>query len=109
MDGKPSKWVTETESEFDVNERDSWYAKWEYEAAICPQCGRLRSVCEDPATPWYPQRSTCWASAAQEVVLRKLHDKHEKSTPDGAGYLPTDGVSVWVSDQDLTPDDNFLD
>jgi hypothetical protein len=34
--------------------------------------------------------------------------KHEKASPDLAGNMPTDGVLVWVSDEDLTPDDDFL-
>lgn len=81
---------------------------WEYDQAICPQCGNLRAVCEDPNTDWYPQRSVCYSSAATEVTNRKWHKRHEKATPDSNGFLPTDGVVVWVSPEDLTPDDDFL-
>lgn len=91
-----------------MNERDSWYAKWEFDQAVCPNCGNLRSVCSDPDTDFYPQRTICWATAAQQVVLRRWHKKHEKAQPDEAGYLPTDGTTIWVSPDDLTPDDDFI-
>lgn len=81
---------------------------WEYEQAVCPQCGNLRAVCEDPNTGWYPQRSVCYSSAAAEVANRKWHKKNENAKPDPAGYLPTDGTVVWASAEDLTPDDNFI-
>lgn len=42
------------------------------------------------------------------VATRRFQKKHEEAKPDGAGYLPTDGSLVWVSGQDLTPDDMFL-
>jgi hypothetical protein len=100
--------VTEVEPEFDVNERDSWYALAEYEDALCPQCGQLRSICEDPEIGWYPQRHICWATTAREAATRRWAKKHEKAEPDSVGALPTDGTIVWVSDEDLTPDDNFL-
>lgn len=107
-DGRPAQWVTEVEAEFDVNERDSWYALDEWESEVCGQCGQLRSVCSDPETPWYPQRATCWSTATRTVVERRWHEKHENAKPDVAGYLPTDGVTVWVSPHDLTPDDDFV-
>lgn len=106
--GRPKTWVTVTEPEFDANERDDWYAMAEYQNALCPSCGRLRSLCENPDVDWYPQMHVCWASAAQSVASRRWHKKHEDAKPDAAGYLPTDGGFVWVSTEDLTPDDDFL-
>jgi len=107
-EGRPSTWVTEVEARFDVFERDGWYNLLEYEDAVCPRCGNLRAVCSDPDTDWFPQLSRCWASASVDVVSRKWHRKHEKSSPDSAGYLPTDGGMPWVSTEDLTPDDDFV-
>jgi hypothetical protein len=90
----------------DEGERDEWL---EYFAATCPNCGGLRSECSDPTRDLYPQRSVCWPSAVRESVARRLTKKHENAKPDpGTGLMPLDGVSVWVSEFDLTPDDNFL-
>jgi hypothetical protein len=68
----------------------------------------LRSICEDDDQLWYPQRHVCHATAAQQNASRKFHTMHREAKPDVAGYLPTDGHMVWASDQDLTPDDDFL-
>lgn len=106
--GKPAEWVTEVEPEFDVNERDSWQALAEYEDALCPQCGELRSVCEDPSQDWYPQRMVCWSTAARAVASRRWDKLNEKVKPDASGYLPTDGAVIWAASEDLSPDDNFL-
>lgn len=106
--GRPAQWVTETEPEFDANERDAWYALWEYEQEVCPDCGNLRAICSDPETDWYPQRTVCWATATRENVDRRWRKKHEKREPDAAGFLPTDGTRIWASALDLTPDDDFL-
>lgn len=102
----PAKWVTEVESEFDANERDSWYAFWEYEQALCPQCGRLRSICEDPNTPFNPQITTCHAVLRQTMHTRWWHKKYESVKPDSDGWHPTDGGLVWVS-EDLPPEPLF--
>jgi hypothetical protein len=74
---------------------------------VCPSCGNLRSLCSDPNVPWYPQRSTCYATASLEVVRRRLRKKHEKDEP-GSKLHPLDGMGVWVSQFDLTPDDDFI-
>jgi hypothetical protein len=75
---------------------------------VCDQCGQLRSVCSDPETAWYPQRSICWATATRQNIGRKWHTKHEKAKPDALGYLPDDGVTLWVATSDLSPEDDFL-
>lgn len=100
--------MTETEPEYDANELDDWQALLEYEDALCPVCKRLRIICEDPEQAWYPQRHTCWATAATDAVSRRWKEKHKDAKPDSNGVLPTDGVHIWVSEDDLTPDDDFL-
>ena len=50
----------------------------------------------------------CWATAAQSVATRIWHKRHENAKPDDAGFLPTDGALVWISTDDLSPDDDFL-
>lgn len=89
-------------------EQESWTALAEYEAAVCPSCGNLRAVCSDPGVGWYPQRDMCYASAAREGVLRQLQRKHAEDKPNKDGLLPTDGMGVWVSTEDLTPGDDFV-
>lgn len=93
---------------FDDAEREAWIAKWEFDQETCPDCGQQRSVCSDPAADYYPQRRICWASAASEVVHRHWSKLHDDDKPDSAGYLPADGVSLWVSPYDLSPGDDFL-
>lgn len=104
--GQPAKWVTELEPEFDANERDNWYAMWEYEQSLCPQCGRLRSVCEDPDAAFNPQIDTCYATVAQATYSRRWQRRFEKVQPDSDGWHPTDGAIVWVS-EDLPPEPTF--
>jgi hypothetical protein len=107
-DGHPAAWVTETEPEFDDVEREAWDAWLEWKSSLCPHCGNPRSICSDPMRPWYPQRDVCWATADLEVHERRWRKKHESAKPDEQGRLPTDGTHLWVSPEDLTPDDRFL-
>ena len=74
---------------------------------VCASCGNLKSVCSDPTIPWYPQRSYCYASAAREQEWRQTHKvfKHPEPTDDAAHV--TDGLVWWVSQHDLTPEDDF--
>lgn len=50
----------------------------------------------------------CYATADRDLVLRRLQKKHEKEQPGTKGHHPFDGMSVWVSPHDLTPDDDFI-
>jgi hypothetical protein len=79
----------------------------DYQREVCPSCGNLRSVCEDPDRLWYPQRSVCWATASRENVVRRLNEKRRDVEPD-RGYLPSDGEHIWVSTHDLTPEADWL-
>jgi hypothetical protein len=79
-----------------------------YVREVCPSCGNLRSVCSDPDIPWHPQRTMCLATAAREVALRRVYRKYKHPAPDDPEVHETDGMQVWVSMDDLTPDDNFI-
>lgn len=74
---------------------------------VCSRCGNLRSECSNPNTPYHPQESVCWASAAQEWGIRRLQDQHkgfDYEARDSRGELvmsPLEGVTVWVSDIDF--------
>lgn len=113
-DGKPAQWITETEPEFDANERESWHELWVYEKSLCPHCGNLRAVCSDPGGEdgrgFYPQRTICYASRAQTAAQRAFAARHDKAAEPSkvTGWLtPSDGWTVWASTEDLTPDDDF--
>jgi hypothetical protein len=101
--------------------QEEWIAEWETERAKCPQCGRDRDECSDPDVDWYPQRSICWATVAQRVAIRHYNELHAEEPYHDGSFLNSaksysrqtpfrfdDGVTIWVSRQDLTPDDDFL-
>jgi hypothetical protein len=106
-DGRIAEWVTESESEFDLSERDSWYAKLEYDLAICPSCSNFRAICSSPGgldgDGYNIRQDVCYATAAREATLRRIQRKYERTQPDLQGGLPTDGVSIAVT---LQPDDS---
>jgi hypothetical protein len=95
------------EPEFDLSERDSWYAKLEYDLAVCPSCGNFKAVCSSPGgldgEGYNIRQDVCYATAAREATLRRVHRKFERTQPDLNGGLPTDGVSIVVT---LQPDDS---
>lgn len=74
---------------------------------LCPDCGNLRTVCSNPESPQFPQRSICYASAARTRIWRLIQDKHGSPDPKSKADHFTDGLSVWTSPYDLTPDDTF--
>lgn len=58
--------------------------------------------------PWYPQRVMCYATASQALTQRRLNEKHKNNRPGIDALHPTDGMAVWVSQHDLSPDDDFV-
>jgi len=50
----------------------------------------------------------CYADGARELTRRRLRKKHEKNEPGTETMHPLDGMTVWMSDLDLTPDDDFI-
>lgn len=79
----------------------------EYVREICIHCGNLRSVCSDPERPLFPQRSMCYVTAVKDLTARKVRAKYDKE-PSTDELHPTDGMTVWASPEDLTPDDTFV-
>ena len=79
-----------------------------YMTDVCPSCGNLRSVCSDPERAWYPQREMCYASAATELTRRRLAKRYEDKPPGTADLHDTDGMRLWSSQEDLTPDDDCV-
>ena len=43
---------------------------------------------------FYPSRRICWVRATEQVATRAFDAQHKNAKPDGAGYLPTDGVVI---------------
>lgn len=78
-----------------------------YVADVCPSCGNLRAVCSDPNVALYPQRRMCYPTAVRELTLRRLRAKHD-GEPGLEELHPLDGMGVWVSASDLSPDDHFV-
>lgn len=83
------------------------------------------SECSDPDRTWFPQRSICFATMETDAANARYDAKHEKRPfHDGTfpkdphkwaekrssrhPYHARDGVSIWVHDVDLSPDDDFL-
>ena len=65
-------------------------------------------MCADRDRDYFPQRTICWATAARRVAQRRWEKRIDGARPDAAGYLPDDGVTIWVSPHDISPDDDFL-
>lgn len=82
------------------------------EAATCPQCGNLKVVCSNPdgvyGEGFYPQLDRCYVRAAAQMNQRRFDKLHEHDRPDANGYLAVDGARLWISPENLTPDDDFL-
>jgi len=75
---------------------------------VCGRCGNLRSVCSNEDIGLYPQRSMCYVSAGEEQTWRRVRAKHKDNEPGTKKPHPLDGMSIWMSEQDLSPDDNFV-
>lgn len=89
----------------DDREREQWISLWQYEQDTCRECGQQRSVCSDPEQAFYPQRNICYATAAQRTAQRRYEALAKRANaPEGA----LDGDTIWVSTDNLTPDDDFL-
>lgn len=78
-----------------------------YVRDLCSACGNLRTVCSDPDRVWYPQRTMCYATANREVTQRRVLKRNEDVKQTADALHPMDGMGVWVSEDDLTPDDDF--
>lgn len=107
--GKVTTVTITREPRFDDSDREAFYALYQDDLERCPKCGNPRSLCSQfPEEGIFPQRSVCYVDAVREVAQRRFAEKHKDAPPDDAGLLPTDGVTIWASLQDLTPDDDFL-
>lgn len=79
-----------------------------YEELVCDQCGNLREVCSDPARGHYPQRTMCYVTATAELTMRRLKERYKDKPPGTVKLHALDGMRVWASPDDLTPDDDFV-
>lgn len=80
------------------------------------------SECGDPEADWFPQRAVCYPTMQLEAIRRRYDQLHQdkpyhdgtfswwtEEPSDATPFHYLDGVHLWVSREDLTPDDNFLD
>lgn len=91
--------VVEREPLWTEADRELVYAGYQDESERCSQHGGPLSECEEPPDLW-PVRRVCWIAAAQTVAERERSKETEKAKPDEAGYLPTDGESIYLSRTD---------
>lgn len=102
-------------------ERAFWVAEHELEAGKCPQCGGDREVCGDPDVSWYPQRSVCYATMANQAANARYDAEHDDMPyhdgtfknwgPKRSALFPferREGVVIWVAPDDIDPDADWL-
>ena len=91
---------------------------------MCDRCGNLLADCSDPDGDWYPQLTVDYAEMALAAANWMLDRKHRgvddtggvgefhdgtrqrwsKTRSSAFPFHYRDGVRVWVSKYDLTPD-----
>ena len=96
-------------------------ADWEIEQERCRFHGGPYGECPDAEKPWYPQMAICYPTMQLDAAKRRYEEIH-KALPyhDGSfkrwaekpslgfPFHHSDGVTIWMSREDLTPDDDFL-
>lgn len=88
---------------------------------MCPKHGGPFAECEDPEIDWFPQRVVCYPAMQSAAVNAMYDDLHEKRPyHDGlfkvfgekrsamTPFHVREGVSIFVSREDYSPDDDFL-
>lgn len=101
---------------------EDWLADWEIERDTCTFHGGSYSECPDADRDWFPQMSVCYPTMQEKAAQRRwesLH--HERPYHDGSfeswskepslshPFKYDDGVMIWVSKEDLSPADDFLE
>lgn len=87
----------------------------------CPECHGDLAECGDLERDWFPQRHICLRTAARKMAQRKYEALHKelpyhdgtfaqwsKEPTDATPFHFSDGVTVYVADSDINPDDDFL-
>jgi hypothetical protein len=100
--------------------RELVLARYDEKQSRCGLCGRPVDECSDPDVDRYPQRSVCYESMALAEANRQYDEAHNGLFHDGTfttwapkqtpftPYSPRDGVSLWLSSVDHSPDEDFL-
>lgn len=111
-----------TPSQFDAiprADRELLQAQQQVDTRVCSEHGGDLSECDQPV--WYAQRSVC-IPAMEQAAAAAFYDELHKDLPYHEGnfrlwrkershetpfhYL--DGVRIWVSPEELDPEDDFL-
>lgn len=96
-------------------------ARWVRDVEKCPTHGVPRTVCHDPEVTWYPQRTIDYAAMNQAGAVWRYEQAHKQLkyhdgtfkawSAERSPQFPfhfNDGVRIWVSQENHTPDDKFL-
>ena len=88
----------------------------------CRECGGPIATCGHAERLWFPQRTVCYATMARAAAQRDYdalaetyggwHDgtfeNWAKERDEAHPFAHDDGVTIWVSEHDLTPEANWL-
>lgn len=96
-------------------------AAWQNEREMCKFHGGPMSECPDDEKDWFPQRHVCYVAMQLEAAKRLYELQHEDAPYHNGSFLrwakkPSrdfpfhylDGVTIWMSEVELSPDDDFL-
>jgi hypothetical protein len=100
--------------------RELVLARYDEKQGKCGLCGRPVAECSDPDRDRFPQRAVCYESMALAEANRLYDEAHDGLWHDGqhktwrpqrtpaTPFAPRDGVHLWMSSIDLSPDEEFL-
>lgn len=108
-----------------VAERLARYAEDAKASLKCASCGGSVEDCSDSERDWFSQRTICYKAMERAAANAKYDERHKTQAyhdgtfpTDLAGwatersashpYHARDGVTIWVHETDLNPEDDFL-
>ncbi len=78
-------------------------------------------MCSDPERLWYPQRQVCYPTMERDAAMARWRSLHEempwhdgtfkdwsKERSEQYPYHRDSGVTIYVTAEDMSPDDDFL-
>ncbi|MEV2239529.1 hypothetical protein [Micromonospora sp. NPDC049891] len=98
--GRPKRWVTRREVEWDVRERAWMLALDWYEASLCRKCGQPLSECTDPTNdPDNPASERMYVAEEPTEcfsckVLVRAEERWHKADPDSSPFVIHNAVLV---------------
>lgn len=106
---------------YDLPEVELRIAKWESERTTCKFHGGPLDECADDERDWFPQRMVCQPTMQLQAAMALYADLHEerpfhdgtfqnwaKERSRAFPFRFDDGVSFYLAETDVDPEDNFL-